>query len=282
MNRLTTTPASAITATTSKTGRTPACSTPRRVTAWLATPRPEEHYPGQCSSCHATSDWETVAFNHTGLTDCTACHTAPSGHWPGECANCHGTTDWLDYTFDHTGYATCNACHARPASHPRSGQCSKCHTTNSWEIIVTPTPVAVVNTATPGASPTPTEKVKPGKSATPTPNQTPEQSTTPVPPTDTPRPTNGYPAAQRHTRAQRHARAERHARAAPGGAAGYPPGGWHPDDSSYIRPGNASPGSSAAGDPAALLVRWSAAHRGSEPASQAMRLPWTTPRSSPA
>jgi hypothetical protein len=148
---------------------------------------PEEHYTGQCSSCHATSDWETVAFNHAGLTDCTTCHTAPSGHWPGECANCHGTTDWLDYTFDHTGYATCNACHARPASHPR-GQCSKCHTTDSWKIIVTPTPIAVVSTATPGASPTPTEKAKPGKSSTPTPSQTPEQSATPVPPTLTPSP----------------------------------------------------------------------------------------------
>ena len=49
-----------------------------------------------------------------------------------------------------------------------------------------------------------------------------------------------------------------------------------------VRSGNASPGSNAAGDPAAPPgPDWSAAHRVAG-RSQAMRLPWTTPRSSPA
>jgi hypothetical protein len=72
---------------------------------------------------------------------CTDCHATPQGHWPGVCSNCHfDYEDWNEVKFDHTGYSNCNACHTniRPSGHPR-GMCSNCHTTDSWKI-VTPTP----------------------------------------------------------------------------------------------------------------------------------------------
>ena len=77
---------------------------------------------------------------------CTTCHVAPEGHWPGECADCHiSDVDWQDYEFDHTGYTDCNACHIddRPAGHPR-GKCSNCHDTDSWDISDDPTPTGTI------------------------------------------------------------------------------------------------------------------------------------------
>jgi hypothetical protein len=96
------------------------------------------HYPGQCSNCHTVGNWRDINFDHTGLTDCSGCHTIDS-HWPGECSNCHITGNWGDYTFDHSGYTNCKSCHNRPADHNARGQCSKCHITDTWEVPETPT-----------------------------------------------------------------------------------------------------------------------------------------------
>lgn len=99
--------------------------------------KPASHYTAECSLCHTTVSW---AFVHQGLdSDCQSCHTY-AGHWPGQCSDCHlSVSDWLEYKFDHTGYTDCKACHTRPDNHPR-GQCSKCHNTDSWTNDITMLP----------------------------------------------------------------------------------------------------------------------------------------------
>jgi hypothetical protein len=62
--------------------------------------RPGGHFPGQCSNCHETDDWDDVDFSHDGLTNCNSCHTAPNdddheGNVP-QCSECHNTQDWDD------------------------------------------------------------------------------------------------------------------------------------------------------------------------------------------
>jgi len=90
---------------------------------------PANHYDGQCSNCHtSTARWGDVVFDHTDLTDCASCHTSPANHYDGQCSDCHtSTVRWTDLTFDHTGYTDCQSCHGRPANH-YDGQCSDCHT----------------------------------------------------------------------------------------------------------------------------------------------------------
>ncbi len=98
------------------------------------TPMPT-HYPGECSLCHTPESWETIVFEHTGYTDCLACHTPnkPANHYPGQCSTCHTTNAWTPATFNHTGYTDCLSCHTpnKPTNH-YPGQCSTCHTTNAW------------------------------------------------------------------------------------------------------------------------------------------------------
>ena len=98
--------------------------------------KPANHFDGQCSTCHNTSNWQNAKFDHTGLTDCASCHTKdkPANHFDGQCSNCHSTSDWQNAKFDHTGLTDCASCHTKdkPANH-YSGQCSNCHNTSSWQ-----------------------------------------------------------------------------------------------------------------------------------------------------
>ena len=90
--------------------------------------------------------------------------------------------------FDHTTYTDCKACHAddRPADHPR-GQCSQCHTTDTWDIPDTPTPWPTA-TPLPTQTPTPTPVYTPTYTPVPT-DVLPEEPT----PTATPEPTDALP-----------------------------------------------------------------------------------------
>jgi hypothetical protein len=75
--------------------------------------------------------------NHTGLTDCQSCHSPPGGHFPGQCSNCHNTEDWDDGEFSHDGLTNCNSCHSPPDDddehEPPVPHCSECHNTEDWD-----------------------------------------------------------------------------------------------------------------------------------------------------
>ena len=61
-----------------------------------------------CITCHtSTTNWKVLDLDHTDLTTCKLCHSAPKGHYagklPGQCQDCHSTVSWLDYNYDHIG-----------------------------------------------------------------------------------------------------------------------------------------------------------------------------------
>ena len=142
-----------------------------------------------CESCHNTSGWKNVTFDHaktafplTGThttlqckachgngvykgtpKDCYSCHAARdkhNGQFGTQCGSCHNTTKWSNVTFDHgrtnfplTGLHTtvqCNACHGNgvykgmptncyachAARDKHNGQfgtaCESCHNTSGW------------------------------------------------------------------------------------------------------------------------------------------------------
>jgi hypothetical protein len=99
---------------------------------------PIDHYDGTCISCHTTTQWQEVEFDHTDREDCQACHIddSPSAHYEGQCSNCHNTGTWPDAVFDHAGFSDCQDCHEeeRPEFH-FDGQCSICHAPVNWELI---------------------------------------------------------------------------------------------------------------------------------------------------
>jgi hypothetical protein len=122
-------------------------------------------------------------------TSCTACHAEIEGHWPGECANCHKDTgDWMEVEFDHTGYTNCKACHVRPDSHTWRGQCSNCHTTAGWDVLTAPVVVpttTLTTTLTITIELTATAELTPTEVLTGT-VETPEATTTIAPTTELP------------------------------------------------------------------------------------------------
>jgi hypothetical protein len=100
---------------------------------------PINHFSGDCSSCHLTTSWQEVNFDHTALdtSDCQSCHLvdAPQGHYAAQCSACHNTENWQQATFDHRVVNTkdCSSCHAndKPSNHYQA-QCSACHNTSNW------------------------------------------------------------------------------------------------------------------------------------------------------
>ena len=100
---------------------------------------PQNHFSGDCATCHTPLSWQDAVFDHAlyGATDCLACHTTdtPANHYAGQCSACHNTSAWLPASFDHSLVDTinCMACHSgdTPANH-YAGQCSTCHNTINW------------------------------------------------------------------------------------------------------------------------------------------------------
>ena len=93
---------------------------------------PSNHYEGDCLSCHPdTETWDVITFDHTMYQNCFSCHTAEVNHYSGQCSDCHNTTDWSLVAFDHSLSRNCKNCHSPPSKHS-SGACNECHSTNSW------------------------------------------------------------------------------------------------------------------------------------------------------
>jgi hypothetical protein len=100
-----------------------------------------------CESCHTTTDWTVVSFDHTLLKSATAksgcysCHSKDDPHGGAlgkNCAQCHRTATWKGASFNHNSIRSapnnCASCHAKNDPHggQYGGQCGQCHTTSSW------------------------------------------------------------------------------------------------------------------------------------------------------
>ncbi len=79
-------------------------------------------------------------MNHTGLTDCQSCHLGdrPPNHYQGQCSQCHNTTNWGDATFEHTfpinhhgANGVCSKCH--PGGDTSQWTCAGCHNYGSMD-----------------------------------------------------------------------------------------------------------------------------------------------------
>jgi len=139
--------------------------------------KPANHIPTSqaCTLCHADpGDYGIYAMNHAGITsNCSQCHGAglafanivpkepPANHMPTTtaCEACHTATNFTAFgpgtPMNHTGInANCASCHetgmswfgvtmvdrptaAQDASHPKTGDCSQCHSSTSSFAVVT-------------------------------------------------------------------------------------------------------------------------------------------------
>lgn len=91
-----------------------------------------------CGSCHTMGTaWTSAVMNHTGATNCTACHTfAGNGFTPvksnhvstaSQCSACHLTSAWLPATVTHNGVTAATDCftgchNTATTSAPRAGR----------------------------------------------------------------------------------------------------------------------------------------------------------------
>ena len=124
-------------------------------------------FPTTCDTCHNTSNWTMVTFNHalyanyalTGAhatltciqchanniykatpTDCYSCHKADftgttnpnhvTSGFPTNCTLCHTTTNWTTSTFNHASVFPLTGAHA-------TVPCAQCHTNNNYTTLPT-------------------------------------------------------------------------------------------------------------------------------------------------
>lgn len=85
----------------------------------------EGHFGGTCETCHATSEWGAVMFDHDTDTD----YEIHGAHAELECTACH-----VEPVFDVALTPGCNNCHAEDDPHEGSQgeQCQDCHNETSW------------------------------------------------------------------------------------------------------------------------------------------------------
>jgi hypothetical protein len=149
-----------------QTGKCASCHNGR-----ISTGKPASHSIGNkatksCDSCHRSSAWTPVSWNHTGVVGaCSTCHgipgsldvtapnrmnatTHPGSMFKGTlgCESCHFYTAWSPNRFKHNVAGTCASCHdttqvdvanRKPASHPLTSfkgtlACDSCHYTSAW------------------------------------------------------------------------------------------------------------------------------------------------------
>lgn len=78
-----------------------------------------------CASCHTTSAWSAVTFDHS-----TTGFPLVGGHATAACAGCHGAGNANKHPA-----RTCNACHARDDVHKGANgtDCAQCHNPRGWK-----------------------------------------------------------------------------------------------------------------------------------------------------
>lgn len=145
---------------TAKPGQCATCHNGRIVAG-----KPASHSTGNkatksCDSCHRTSAWTPVSWNHTGVVGaCSTCHgsagspdvsvqnrkpaahVAPKLKGTLECDSCHFYTAWYPNRFKHNTGGVCSSCHngalaaGKPSGHIATDpldECNDCHSTSAW------------------------------------------------------------------------------------------------------------------------------------------------------
>ena len=86
----------------------------------------DEHFGGQCDTCHTTEVWTTSLFDHDVDTE----HPLIGAHETIECTDCH-----IEPIFEVELQSACNDCHAE--DDPHEGEqgivCKDCHNEISWQ-----------------------------------------------------------------------------------------------------------------------------------------------------
>jgi len=126
------------------------------------------HYPGDCISCHtSTEEWDEYEFDHQTSTceschgnvgeveemniklhectrekTCETCHQYekhPSYYENVSCYKCHQDIEnWLPVNVKHEELPNCRSCHEQdnPEDHLYKGNCNTCHATHSWKYLL--------------------------------------------------------------------------------------------------------------------------------------------------
>jgi len=83
------------------------------------------HFGGACDTCHVSSAWETVLFDHDTDTD----YPLHGAHTTIACEECH-----VEPIFDVALESSCNNCHADDDPHEgtEGTACGDCHNESAW------------------------------------------------------------------------------------------------------------------------------------------------------
>ena len=84
------------------------------------------HFGQDCDTCHVTSGWPDVQFDHAVRTG----HALVGAHAEAECSACH-----IEPVFDVALESNCLACHEEDEPHEQSlgSQCKECHNESTWQ-----------------------------------------------------------------------------------------------------------------------------------------------------
>ncbi len=85
----------------------------------------QERFGGKCESCHVTTKWTEVRFDHDQDTD----FTLNGKHADANCSSCHKTN-----VFQQEMASTCIDCHEKDDAHNASlgTDCATCHSSDGW------------------------------------------------------------------------------------------------------------------------------------------------------
>jgi len=109
-----------------------ACAIPLRIQGWnpeRGPVVPHDSFPGDCSLCHVTDDWQTIK------KDFTFDHGAETGfplvgaHQQAECLRCHNDRGPVEL-FSQQG---CSGCHEDPHQGRLGTSCDACHSQDNWK-----------------------------------------------------------------------------------------------------------------------------------------------------
>ncbi len=85
----------------------------------------DAHFGSTCDTCHVSSDWALIAFDH----DTDTGHALRGAHESITCEDCH-----VEPIFDVALQTGCNSCHAEDDPHEgtQGTQCQDCHNEIAW------------------------------------------------------------------------------------------------------------------------------------------------------
>ncbi len=85
----------------------------------------QDRFGPRCESCHISTEWSRIRFNHNEDTD----FTLLGKHEKASCNSCHAVN-----VFEHETATTCVGCHREDDSHNGSlgTKCETCHTPEGW------------------------------------------------------------------------------------------------------------------------------------------------------